>query len=107
MDAHALVIATTHASPPTDGDAQLLCDVDLAILGAPPLRFDAYELEIRREYSWVPEPVFRVRRAALLARFLERPTLYSTAWFRELFEDQARQNVERSVAALRGVHTDD
>jgi predicted metal-dependent HD superfamily phosphohydrolase len=100
-EAHALVTATAHLAPPVEGDAQLTCDVDLAILGAPQERFEAYEREIRREYSWVPEPVFRTRRAEILERFLARPYLYGTAWFRELHEAQARSNLERSLAELR------
>ncbi len=107
MEAHALVIATAHSSPPVDGDAQLLCDVDLTVLGAPPERFDSYERAIRREYSWVPEPIFRARRLEILTRFLARPTIYATAWFRDLFEAPARANLTRSAAALHAALASD
>lgn len=103
--AHALVLATTHESIPADADAQLLCDIDLAVLGAPRVRFDEYETQIRAEYAWVPEEVFRTRRAELLGRFLARPSLYSTAPFREAFERTARANLQRSLAALAGGRT--
>lgn len=99
--AHALVIATAHVAPPADADSQLLVDVDLAILGASRKRFEEYERAIRREYSWVPEQVFRTRRTEILERFLQRPTIYTSAWCRERFESAARENIERSLRVLR------
>jgi predicted metal-dependent HD superfamily phosphohydrolase len=49
-----LVLATKHNAAPTSPDAELLVDVDLAILGAVVERFDEYERQVRQEYSWVP-----------------------------------------------------
>lgn len=97
---HALVMATCHAAAPSDRDAQLLVDIDLAILGAPAERFDAYEYQIRREYRWVPSLLFRRKRAAVLQTFLDRPPIYSTTGFHR-FEDAARGNILRSLSALR------
>jgi len=102
QDVYALIIATTHAAPPSTGDAQLVCDIDLSILAASPARFDAYESAIREEYEWVPDPVFRTRRAEILAQFLARPAIYSTAVFRDKCESAARSNLTRSLAVLRG-----
>lgn len=101
LRAHALVIATRHDAVPADEDARLLCDVDIAVLAAPRERFDEYEAQIRVEYAWVPEPLFRSRRAELIERFLARPTIYGTPHFRQTFEVAARSNLERSLAALR------
>lgn len=101
QDAYALVIATTHAAPPAAGDAQLVCDIDLSILGASAARFDAYEAAIREEYAWVPAPIFRTRRAEILEQFLARPTIYSTEVFRAKYESAARSNLARSLAVLR------
>lgn len=98
---HALVMATRHDALPTAPDAQLLVDVDLAILGAAPARFDEYEAQIRAEYSSVDAETFAARRAALLERFLARATIYSTPWFIAHREPQARANLVRSIARLR------
>lgn len=62
----ALIMATCHAALPTTPDAQLLVDIDLSILGATPERFDEYERQVRDEYAWVPEPLFRDKRKAVL-----------------------------------------
>lgn len=96
-----LVRATSHDAIPPAADAQLVCDVDLAILGASPNDFDDYEREIRAEYAFVPTPEFRARRAEILERFLARPSIYATQVFRQELEAQARLNLTRSVAALR------
>lgn len=92
-----LIRLTAHARDDLDGDAAVVCDADLAILGAEPARFDAYDAAIRREYDWVPEDVYRRERGRVLAGFLVRPRLYHTAHFRERFEARARENLRRSA----------
>ena len=44
-----LILATKHTTPPAPGDDTLITDIDLAILGQPPNRFDEYEHQIREE----------------------------------------------------------
>ncbi len=95
-----LILATRHDLPPETPAAALLVDIDLAILGADPARYDEYERQIREEYAWVPAPDFRSGREAVLTRFLSRPFIYSTAPFRARFEAPARRNLERALAAL-------
>ena len=89
------------APPPLDPDARLLVDIDLAILGAAPERFDEYEVQVRQEYAWVPGPLFRRKRREILQGFLDRPCIYTTEPFRTRFELQARSNLQRSVARLK------
>ncbi|WP_226634705.1 HD domain-containing protein [Brevundimonas poindexterae] len=76
-------------------------DMDLSILGARPDVFDTYEQNIRREYTFVPEPLYREARRDILQRFVERPSLYFSDWGRATFEDQARANLERSIQRLQ------
>ncbi|CAN5566785.1 metal-dependent hydrolase [soil metagenome] len=97
---YAMVMATRHDVAPQTADEHLLVDVDLSILGAAPARFDEYELQVRDEYSVVPNDVFRSRRKAILLAFLERPALYGTAFFHGLLETLARENLLRSVASI-------
>ncbi|QIA23855.1 hypothetical protein [Mesorhizobium sp. AA22] len=102
----AMIIATaTHELPHFDDenavrDAALFLDMDLAILGATPDAFDAYEQAVRREYGWVEEPMWRAGRSAVLKSFLARPHIFHTEEFRQRFEVQARQNMARSLKAL-------
>jgi predicted metal-dependent HD superfamily phosphohydrolase len=98
---YSLVMATQHSAAPGAGDAQLLVDVDLSILGAPAARFDEYERQVRDEYAHVPEAVFRSKRCAVLQSFLARPCIYNTAYFQNALEQRARDNLQRSVAQLQ------
>lgn len=96
----ALILVTKHRELPPTGDATLLVDIDLSILGRDADTFEAYDQGIRKEYSWVPEAEYRAGRSRILAGFLARPVLYGTAWFREQFEQQARRNLAQKLAEL-------
>lgn len=96
-----LIMATKHDAIPESNDGRLLVDIDLAILGAPVERFDEYERQVRQEYSWVPDALFRGKRREILEAFLARPRIFSTDYFQSKYEAQARANLERSIIALR------
>jgi predicted metal-dependent HD superfamily phosphohydrolase len=97
-----LVLATRHSALPEGHDQMLLVDIDLSILGACRARFDEYESQVREEYAWVPESLFRRKRAEVLAKFLARQPLYNTPQLREALERQARENLAYSLKHLRG-----
>jgi predicted metal-dependent HD superfamily phosphohydrolase len=81
-------------------DCALFLDMDLAILGASPADFDAYEAAVCREYDWVTEPQWRAGRREVLAGFLARPAIYATAQFRASHEAAARRNLAHAIARL-------
>jgi len=82
-------------------DLTLFLDMDLSILGQPDQIFDVYEAAIRKEYAFVEETAYRLARTAVLERFLERNRLYFNDIFAERWEEAARVNLKRSIAALR------
>lgn len=94
-----LVLATRHAAEPRTRDAQVLVDIDLAILGAGDERFAEYERQIRAEYAHVPALLFGQRRRVLLLSFLERASIYSTPALHRRLEARARANLARAIAA--------
>lgn len=98
----ALILLTAEHAPPPTPDGRHLVDIDLAILGADPDRFDEYERQVGREYAWVDAEAFRRGRAAILAGFVARPRLYLTDHFHNRFEGRARANLARSLADLGG-----
>lgn len=95
-----LILVTRHAAMPETADQKLVVDIDLSILGVARDRFDEYERQVRQEYSWVEEAIFRSVRSRILQDFLARPTIYSTATFRDRLERPAHENLQRSIAAL-------
>ena len=96
-----LIMVTRHDNPPHSRDAEVLLDMDLAILGQPPHVFARYESQIAEEFAAVPITQRRLRRSAILQHFLDRPRIYHTQLFHSLYEAQARANLARSIKALR------
>ena len=94
------VLATRHTTEVSDRDAQFVVDVDLSILGRETEIYWQYENNIRKEYAWVPENLFRERRIEILRGLLDREYIYFHERYRERFEDQARANLERAIAKL-------
>lgn len=100
---HDLVMATQHDAPAelaSHADAQLLVDIDLSILGSPAERFERYDREVRREYTWVRGFRYRERRARILQGFLDRPRLYHFEAAEALLEGQARINLAAALSRL-------
>ena len=97
----ALVLATKAHDPSVHPDAPLFVDIDLSILGQAEERFQEYETQIRREYEWVAERLFEVRRAEILEGFLLRRRIYTTEHFLRKYEKQARENLKVSIRRLR------
>ncbi|XXF10157.1 N-methyl-D-aspartate receptor NMDAR2C subunit [Pseudomonas sp. D2-3] len=88
-----LIMATRHDAAPVDSDERLLVDIDLSILGATPERFAEYDMQVRAEYSWVPEVIYGMKRKEVLSSFLARSSIYSTPYFYGRYEAQARINL--------------
>lgn len=93
-----ILVTKTHQA--VHEDEQWLVDIDLAILGAEQGRFDEYERQIREEYAWVPEAVYREKRTEILNGFLSRERLYLTTWARERFETRARENLRTLIGRM-------
>ncbi len=96
----ALIMATRHDAPADENDQRLLVDVDLGVLGQPQAVFDRYDRDIRREYYWVEWPQYVAGRMAVLHGFLDRPRIYSTPTFVDLYETRARHNIGRAIEIL-------
>jgi predicted metal-dependent HD superfamily phosphohydrolase len=88
------------ADQATRNDCELFLDFDLATLAGRPAEFSAYEQAVRREYDWVPEPLWIAGRRRVLETFMARPHIYKTALFQSHCEATARANLARSLAAL-------
>jgi predicted metal-dependent HD superfamily phosphohydrolase len=96
----SMILATRHDAKPADGDTKILLDIDLSILGANRDRYGEYEVQVRKEYEWVDEVIFRQERIKILRRFLDRPSIYTTGDFRDRFEVIARNNLQHSISVL-------
>jgi predicted metal-dependent HD superfamily phosphohydrolase len=91
---------TDHLVDGGDHNGAVLCDADLAILGATREDYLRYTALVREEYREIPDDRFRSGRAAILRALLERPSLYRTATARERYGERARANLSAELAAL-------
>ena len=98
-----LIRLTSHTTDALTADGAVVCDIDLAILGAPPQRFEQYDAAIRQEYAWVPEAIFRRERERVLAGFLGRSRIYHTFVMSEKCERRARVNIAQLLLRYQGV----
>ena len=83
------------------GDVALMVDIDLSILGAAGPDFERFEKQVRREYAHVPQALYRKARAAVLERFLLKPSIYQLPTLKQGLELQARTNLELRIAQLK------
>ncbi len=97
-----MIIATEHNREDVEGDERLIVDVDLAILGSVPSRYDEYASQIREEFHFVGDDEYRAGRLAVLRRFLSRDSIFRTPLLHERFEKRARSNLNREIGVLSG-----
>jgi predicted metal-dependent HD superfamily phosphohydrolase len=97
----AMILATkTHDPAGLPDEGKLFLDLDLSILGSKQTAYETYAQSIRDEYWWVPLFIYKQRRRQVLESFLQRERLFFNDEMFALFETQARQNLEREIAAL-------
>ncbi|GAA5074233.1 hypothetical protein GCM10025759_16280 [Lysobacter panacisoli] len=85
-----------------DSETALFLDCDMAILGAEPVVFDAYDRGIAAEYrGHVPGWLFKLNRRRFLKALLGRERIYLSDFFHERFDAQARRNLRRAVTEKR------
>jgi predicted metal-dependent HD superfamily phosphohydrolase len=95
-----VLLTVTHEVEPGDASGGLLCDADLAVLGAPLERYRRYATDVREEYAHVDDASFRQGRGAVLRRLLERPRLYATEQGHLRWDAVARRNLQDEISSL-------
>jgi predicted metal-dependent HD superfamily phosphohydrolase len=97
-----LILATKgHQIDTGDLDRCIFLDADLAIFGANPVRYQAYQQAIRHEYSWVADTAYQAGRIQVLESFLGRDRLYYTDLLFNELESIARDNIQQEITLLK------
>jgi hypothetical protein len=81
-------------------DNAYLLDFDLAILGTTWETYESYTQKIRAEYSMFPDLMYKKVRKKVLQHFLERPRIYYTEKYHDLWEANARKNIQKELTLL-------
>ena len=105
-DAAVFIIATKkHLIPndlvvdsPMHTACGLFLDIDLSILSADRPVIDQFDINIRQEFNIYDDMTFASGRLAAMLVFQDRPFIYYSEHFQNLFEFKARNNVSYIVA---------
>jgi predicted metal-dependent HD superfamily phosphohydrolase len=84
----------------TDADTNYFTDADLAILGSEQSVYLQYAEQIRKEYKYYPDILYKPGRKKVLEHFLQMNTIFKTKFFREKYEDCARENMRIELRSL-------
>jgi predicted metal-dependent HD superfamily phosphohydrolase len=83
-----------------DAEAALFVDCDMAILGAAPARFDAYDAAVAAEFAGLPPDWYRSGRRRFLLRLLAAPRIFWSDFFHARLDAAARANLDRALARV-------
>jgi len=81
-------------------DLKLVSDIDLSIFGQSKKRIDEYEHEIREEFDFVEDKVYKEARIKILSQFLEKKYIYKSRYFRNKYQKLARENLTYLIDKL-------
>jgi len=88
-----IITATEHREAPGGDRAKLMVDVDLSSFSLPTAEFLQDSRRIRQEFGALTTAEFIGVQSKFLRELLQRPSLYSTQYFLEHYESQARANI--------------
>lgn len=92
------IMATSHLDDFISDEVAVIADLDMAIMAAPyPRIWKWYENGIREEYSTVSEQEYVEARKEFLLSVLDKPRIFRTQFFYELFEEKARYNIKNQI----------
>jgi len=95
------IMATkTHKSDMQDTDLDYFLDFDIAVLGKVLEAYNEYADNIRKEYIHYPDKEYRSGRIAVLKKLMEGG-LFRTQDFKEMFENQAKNNMAQEINKLQ------
>ncbi len=94
------ILATKSHKRSEDSDTNFLLDADLAILGQEWKVYENYIQQIRKEYSIYPDFIYKPGRKKVLTHFLEFEAIFKTNYFKEKYEENARENIKREILIL-------
>jgi predicted metal-dependent HD superfamily phosphohydrolase len=96
-----LILSTKDHQCSDNEDEKWLIDFDLKILSKDWNDYQLYAQQIRREYRIYPDFMYKPGRKKALEHFLTNPFIYQTETFRSLYEQQARENIQKEIDLLK------
>jgi predicted metal-dependent HD superfamily phosphohydrolase len=95
------ILATSLRRRSDDRDTNYLLDADLSILGRSGEEYAKYAGEIRKEYSFYPDILYKPGRKKVINHFLGPDRIYKTNHFYDKYEIKARKNLEWELNSIK------
>lgn len=95
---HGALDADDFPRTPEGEDTRRFLDCDMAILGAEPEAFAAYDRAIAEEYRAVPRWLYRRKRRAFFRGLLDRERIFLSDFFLDRLEAAARRNLRAMLS---------
>lgn len=97
-ECNACILATKKHEATGSDVIDLFTDADMSILGRDWPVYKSYTQSVRKEYSIYPDLLYKPGRRKVLEGFLAMERIFKTAYFYDLYEAAARENVQRETA---------
>jgi predicted metal-dependent HD superfamily phosphohydrolase len=94
------ILATKQHQVSTNVDTNYFIDADLSILGSDNRSYLKYAEQIRNEYRYFPDILYKPGRRKVLTGFLKMKSIYKTKYFQDKFEVQAKMNISDELNSL-------
>jgi predicted metal-dependent HD superfamily phosphohydrolase len=92
-----LVLNTTHDHVPETTLGKYLVDIDMSGFAKSFDQVLKNSEDIRKEYAHVPDDVFYPNRSIFLMSVLNKPHIYHSSFFHNLYEEKARDNIKKEL----------
>ena len=92
-----MILTTMHNKNVPRGDACYVVDVDLSSLGMPWESFKKDSDDIRKERISLSDKEFLASQRPFLQALLDRPRIFFTDFYGNLYESHARANIQRQL----------
>lgn len=100
------ILATKKHLDYSDLDTKYFIDADLSILGQQKEEYKIYQKNVRLEYLYYPSVIFNKGRIQVLRHFLNFENIYKTEYFKNKYEEKARENLKKEIENLEKIKDD-
>ena len=95
-----MILATKGHQISQDNDINYFTDADLSILGSYWTDYQIYYRQVRKEYIFYPDFMYKKGRIKVLQNLLAMHRIYKTDHFYNTLENQAKKNIQQEIHLL-------
>lgn len=94
------ILSTKMHEVSDDLDTNFFTDADLSILGSDKDSYLKYAEQVRKEYEYFPDLLYKPGRKKVLMKFLKMASIFKTKYFQDKYEEQAKINMSSELKSL-------